>query len=123
MTLKTFANLETAVITLQAYINQASYKDRAATVPKNNKAIYPARYDHAPINNIAKQVTKGIGMADKQQALAILLVTKYNKQFKKHGYDVSNISIDTPTQFEIRTDVDRRKSAYFTDSKVHLRFP
>ena len=118
--LKTFNTLEQAIMELKGFINRGSYNPDA---PKTPNAIYPARYDHAPINNMARQISEKIALTDRQQKLAVLLVTKYHKQWKKQGFDVSNISLDTPTERPIRTDIDRSKWVSASDNLIHLKFP
>jgi len=118
--LKTFDTLEKAVVELKTFINRGSYNCDA---PKTPNAIYPARYDHAPINNMARQISEKIGLTDRQQELAITLITKYHKQWKKQGYDVSNISLDTPTDIPIRRNLDRSKSVSASGNLIHLKFP
>lgn len=118
--LKTFDTLEKAVVELKTFINKGSYN---CSAPKTPNAIYPARYDHAPINNMARQISEKIGLTDRQQELAITLITKYHKQWKKQGYDVSNINLDTPTELPIRRDLDRSKSVSASGSVIHLKFP
>ena len=120
MTLQTFNTLEQAVIRLQSLVNLGSY---AVNKPKTENAIYPARYDHAPINNLGRQIQKAVPLTDRQQVLAITLVTKYHKQWKKQGYDVSNISIDTPTEFAIRTGIERSHTASVSGNMITLKFP
>ena len=115
--LKTFNTLEQAIMELKGFINRGSYNPDA---PKTPNAIYPARYDHAPINNMARQISEKIALTDRQQKLAVLLVTKYHKQWKKQGFDVSNISLDTPTERPIRTDIDRSKWVSAADRSGEL---
>ena len=118
--LKTFATLEKAMTELKAYCLMAQYNPDKAKI---EKAIYPARYDFAPINNIAKQIAKKLPLTDRQQILSVQLITKYRKQWKKQGYDVSNIDMDTPTEMPIREKVDRSKTVSFSGNVVQLRFP
>lgn len=116
--LKTFSTLEDAIVELKDYVYATNNPNG-----KPIRKIYPARYDQPAINNIATQVNKGVPLTDKQQELAIKLVTKYRRQWKKLGIDVSNIDLDTPVKMPIRQDVDREHSVYVEEDRIQLKFP
>ena len=119
--LKTFSTLEEAVLALQDVVTAQGYVDTNSNKAKRD--LYPARYDFAPINSLAKQIGKNIGLTDRQQEMAIKLVTKYRKQWKKIGYDVSNIDLETPLENPLRVDVDREHLISATQDKITLKFP
>ena len=89
------------------------------------RRIRPARYDVSAINNLANvsTINGSYGYTDRQQALAVKLITKYKKQWRSLGYDVSNISLETPTEREIRTHVDRHRTVDFDGENVIVFFP
>jgi hypothetical protein len=116
--LKTFDTLDDAIIQLNKFCQGKDY--RAEKVVRD---IYPARYDHSPILNIAKQVEAGAGFTDRQHELAVKLVVKYRRQWKKLGYDVSNINLDTPVKDPIRHDVDRTHRIDVSGNKIIVKFP
>ncbi len=118
--LKTFNTLEQAMVTLQTYVQAGR---RVDAFGKKLPGISPARYDHGPIANIAAQIGKKIPLTDRQQELVIKLITKYHKQWKNRGYDVSDINLDTPVELEIRKEVDRSQTASVNGNKITLKFP
>ena len=78
------------------------------TWPPKQSQIKLARYDETIVQSMADQVNSGIQFTDKQATLALKLVTKYRKQWKKIGYDITD-QIDNPRyKFPIRV-IDRRK--------------
>ncbi len=119
-TLQTFDTLEESMTVLQAFVQTGRKLDRDG---KKMAGVSPARYDHAPIANIAAQIAKKVPLTDRQQGLVIKLVTKYHKQWKKLGYDVSNINLDTPVEREIRYDIDRSHTVSVNGNKICLKFP
>ena len=119
-TLQTFNTLEQAMLQLQVFA-KTKFLDGGVIYP--DLCIRLARYDHSPIRNISKQIKNLIALTDLQQEFAIKLVTKYHKQWKKLGYDVSNINLDTPTELSVRTDVDRDKIVSVSGNLITLKFP
>lgn len=119
---KTFNTLESAVIQLAVMV-RADPKSNWLDGTKVKRQIYPARYDLSAINNISRQIERKVPLTDRQQILTIKLVTKYRKQWKKKGYDVSNIDLNTPTEFAIRKSLDREQSVSVNDNIVSLKFP
>jgi len=122
MPLKTFDTLEQSLLELQARIAARPPVGCSQKVP-GIEPIHPARYDTAAISGIAKQISQKLALTDKQQVLAVKLVTKYHRQWKKAGYDVSNINLNTPTQMPLRTIVDRAHSVSAEDGWINLKFP
>jgi len=118
--LKTFDTLEQAMVTLQTFVQAGRQCDRDG---KKLPGISPARYDFGPIANITEQISKRVPLTDRQQELVIKLVTKYHKQWKKLGYDASNINLDTPVELKIRTKVDRSQTVSVKGNKITLKFP
>ena len=122
MPLKTFDTLEQSLLELQALIASRPPKGCTHKAP-GIMSIHPARYDTAAISGIAKQISQKMALTDKQQVLAVKLVTKYRRQWKKAGYDVSNIDLNTPTQMPLRIDVDRAHTVSVEDGWICLKFP
>jgi len=121
--LKTFNSLDAAIIKLRECVlaNYNAANHQAGERAKRD--IYPARYDQSAINNIAEQVNGGGAFTDRQQELAIKLVTKYRRQWKKLGYDVSNIDLNTPVLRPIRRDIDRDHKVYVENNRIIIKFP
>ena len=121
--LKTFDTLDDAIRTLRNLISTPLHHPTTTPDAEQTYAIRPARYDRSAICNITAQVDKHRAMTDRQQQLAVKLVTKYRKQWVKNGYDVSNIDIETPTELPLRTNVDRRRLVDIKDGIITIRFP
>lgn len=81
-----------------------------------------ANYDYNPVRNMANSVETGRGLSNKQRALAVKIVLKYQKQLAKHGYDVSLVETDPQWRSSIR-HVDRSKKIYIQDEKICVKFP
>jgi len=121
--LKTFKTLDDALRTLHSLVSTPLYHPLTTPASEQSYAIRPARYDRSAICNITAQVDNHRALTDRQQQLAVKLVTKYRKQWVKNGYDVSNIDIKTPTELPLRTDVDRRRLIDIMDDMIIVRFP
>lgn len=92
------------------------------TWPPKQSQIKLARYDETIVQSMADQVNSGIPFTDKQATLALKLVTKYRKQWKKIGYDITD-QIDNPRyKFPIRV-IDRRKFVEVNGNRIDIRFP
>jgi len=115
-----FDTLESALETLSLLITIDWTNNVQANV---RSKINPARYDSQPINAMARQLRSGVGFTDRQQLLAVTLVTKYRKQWAKNNYDVSNISKDTLLKFPLRTNVDRTRTLLIEDNMLAARYP
>ena len=120
--LQRFDDLEEAILKLCELIDREA-KYPVENVPHKKRGIRAARYDFAPIRNLCEQLGKEIPLTDRQQELAITLVTKYHKQWRKRGYDVTNINKDFPTRYVIRRNIDRSVTANFDGRHVILKFP
>ena len=83
-----------------------------------------ARFDYSPVQNLATQATINVGFTTNQKDLAVTLITKYAKQWKKRGYDVSNINRNTPTKNPLRaTDSSKVIDVDETREIITVRFP
>jgi len=100
-----FETLEDALLELNTRITP---KNGYQNPDKVVRDINPARYDFGPVDKFTRQIKKQIGLTFCQQNFAIKLITKYAKQWKKCGYDVSNIDKNTPTLYKMR-EVDRQR--------------
>lgn len=123
MLLKTFDTLEQALLKLQAHVAARPPAGATYKGPPDVTPIHPARHDTAAINGMAKQILKKIALTDKQQVFAIKLVTKYRKQWKKAGFDVSNIDLNTPLSMPVRTGIDRTHVVSVENNIINLKFP
>ena len=98
-----FDNIESALLKL----NRLSWKNPGGGSQSAGR-FNLARFDYAPVQTLSTQAAIGLGFTAKQKELAVTLITKYAKQWKKRGYDVSNITIDMPTKVPLRV-VDSAK--------------
>lgn len=80
-----------------------------------------ARYDMKIVPSLAEQTIGGKGYTDRQAALAVQLVLKYERQLYKKGIDVTPVK--TP-QYRIPIrQLDRSTRVWVEDQKINLRFP
>lgn len=92
------------------------------TWPPREPIISLARYDKPIIESMAEQVTRGLGLTDRQSVLAHKIVVKYKKQWATAGYDVS-AHIEMPRfKLPIR-QIDRRRVIEISDNKIKIKFP
>ena len=70
----------------------------ASPVPPKfiHKPISLANYDVGFVNNAVRSINKGEGLSDRQRALTIKLVSKYERQYKRLGIDVTEL-VQSPT--------------------------
>jgi hypothetical protein len=121
--LQTFKCLEDALLMLQQMILATGPINCNGPTTALTRRIKPARYDWSAIENISGQLSRGIGFTDRQQELVVKLVTKYSRQWKKNGYDVSDITMETPVRYDIRSDIDRRRAISVVDRCILIHFP
>ena len=81
-----------------------------------------ARYDVNFVNNVSSYIHRNEGMTSRQRDLAIKLTSKYRKQFRQVGVDITKIVLDPVFRTEVRT-VDRSKRFDFNDKWIYLHFP
>jgi hypothetical protein len=87
------------------------------TAPK----ISLARYDIQIVNSMSNTTTFGTALTDRQAELAVKLVLKYRRQFAKLGIDVS--PVEDPKYRIPPRKMDRTKSVWIADGKIHAKFP
>lgn len=81
-----------------------------------------ARYDIKMVCSLADQVSRGLGLTDKQSELVLRLVSKYQRQLSSEGVDATDI-INSPTyRIPVRT-IDRSRYLYLDGSTLIFRFP
>ena len=91
--------------------------------PKHiSKPISLANYDVGFINNAVRSINKGEGLSDRQRELTIKLVTKYTRQFKRLGIDVTEI-VQRPVFSSPLRQVDRTRHIDIEDDKIIIKFP
>ncbi len=82
-----------------------------------------ANYDVTFITRSNDSIRKGIGFTQRQQEMAVKIVTKYQRQIaQKLNRDVSYLAIDCPSRIELR-EVDRSFSVTENGNYYHVRFP
>jgi hypothetical protein len=87
-----------------------------------NKPISLANYDVSFINNAVRSINAGDGLSDRQRELSVKLVSKYTRQFKKIGIDVTDI-VATPVFSSSIRQVDRTKLLDVDDNTIYVKFP
>jgi len=110
-----FNDIESYVEFLAGYRNLSGNVNYWAQDVTINLASYDVKF----MSNVAEQSLAGIGMTDKQQALALKLIKQYEKQMRKHG-------IEQPDQIIFRypaRDVNRNSEVKIADGKIHFSFP
>jgi len=96
----------------------------ASPVPPKfiHKPISLANYDVGFVNNAVRSINKGEGLSDRQRALTIKLVSKYERQYKRLGIDVTEL-VQSPTWTSELRQVDRTKYIDIEDDKIIMKFP
>lgn len=116
--MKQFKYLEEAIAVLFLMSAKDTYMR-----PKDAPLMSLARHDYSPVKALSRQARQGIGYTDGQRELAVTLVTKYAKQWRKNGYDVSNINENTPTNISPRVIDNERRLTVDTERKlITLKF-
>ena len=82
-----------------------------------------ATYDSKFIESVTMSIARGVGLTDKQVALAVKIVTKYQRQWQQLGVDPSYLlTDDIPLRLAAR-NIDRTTSAKILDNQIRLKFP
>ena len=92
-----------------------------ALIMPNITKISLARYDIQIVNSMSNATTFGIALTDRQAELAVKLILKYRRQFAKLGIDVS--PVEDPQYRMAPRKMDRTKSIWIADGKIHAKFP
>ena len=87
-----------------------------------HKPISLANYDVGFINNAVRSINKGEGLSDRQRELTIKLVTKYTRQFKRLGIDVTEI-VQRPVFSSPLRQVDRTRYIDIDEDTITIKFP
>lgn len=87
-----------------------------------SKPISLANYDVGFVNNAVRSINKGEGLSDRQRALTIKLVSKYTRQYKRLGIDVTSIVNNPVWSSELR-QVDRKKLIDIEEDIITIKFP
>ncbi len=87
-----------------------------------SKPISLANYDVGFVNNAVRSINKNEGLSDRQRELTIKLVSKYTRQFKRLGIDVSDI-VQNPVFSSPLRQVDRTRFIDIVDDKITIKFP
>ena len=80
-----------------------------------------ARYDMKVVPSLAEQTIAGKGFTDKQAALAVQLVIKYERQLNKLGLDIG--PVHTPQYRISLREIDRESRVWVEGDIVNLKFP
>jgi len=81
-----------------------------------------ARYDVKIVESFAEQARNNIGFTDKQSALAVALVLKYERQLNKHKIDIESVKTNPVFRNPIR-NIDRSTRVWVEDNLIKIRFP
>jgi hypothetical protein len=92
-----------------------------ALIMPNMTKISLARYDIQIVNSMANATAFGTALTERQAELAVKLILKYRRQFAKLGIDVS--SVEDPQYRIPPRKMDRTKSIWTADGKIHTKFP
>lgn len=87
-----------------------------------NKPISLANYDVSFVNNAVKSISSGDGLSDRQRELSIKLVSKYKRQYKKLGIDVTEL-VTNPKFISPLRQVDRTRYIETDMKKIYIKFP
>jgi hypothetical protein len=80
-----------------------------------------ARYDMKVIPSLAEQTISGKGYTDKQAALAVQLVVKYERQLNKLGLDIT--PVQNPEYRIPLREIDRTSRVWIDGELIKLKFP
>jgi len=80
-----------------------------------------ARYDMKVIPSLAEQTMANKGYTDKQAALALQLIIKYERQLNKLGLDIT--PVHTPQYRIPLREIDRESRVWIEDDIIKLKFP
>ena len=80
-----------------------------------------ARYDMKVVPSLAEQTIAGKGFTDKQAALAVQLVIKYERQLNKLGLDIG--PVHTPQYRISLREIDRESRVWVDGDIIKLKFP
>ena len=92
-----------------------------ALIMPNMTKISLARYDIQIVNSMANATMFGTALTERQAGLAVKLVLKYRRQFAKLGIDVT--PVEDPQYRIPPRKMDRTKSIWTADGKIHAKFP
>ena len=81
-----------------------------------------ANYDYSPVRNISRIVEDDKGLTDRQRELSVKIVSTYQRQFAKHGYDCTHVVDDPQWRSTLRV-VDRTKLVCIEDDTIKIKFP
>lgn len=111
----------------------AGFKAHSSVIPTSVGNIIPhlgatplinlARYDVKVIENLAiASAASGLGYTDRQGALAISLILKYERQLAKHQIDIAPIKEDPQYRLPIRV-INRTSQVWVENDEIKIRFP
>lgn len=93
----------------------------ALLLAPNTHRISLARYDIQIVDSMANSTMFGTALTDRQAELACKLILKYRRQFAKLGIDVT--PIEDPQYRIPPRKMDRTKTIWIADGKIHVKFP
>jgi len=80
-----------------------------------------ARYDMKIVPSLAEQIMAGKGFTDKQAALAVSLIIKYERQLNKLSIDIGPVK--TPHYRIPLRSIDRESRVWVEGDTINLKFP
>jgi len=81
-----------------------------------------ARYDVKIVDSLAQQGFNNTAYTDKQAALAISLVLKYERQLSKLGVDIGPVKTQPQFRIPLRV-IDRSSRAWVENDIIKIKFP
>ena len=111
--------------TVEEFLEVLGGYKKITALPDSPYGVSPfklANQDKLVVNNFAWQSIRGIGLTQKQSELAIKLITKYQKQLKRHGIETREILLAPKYRYFFRM-VEKNKILDLEDGTIRLRFP
>lgn len=108
-------------IEIIAGFREPSGKQNYSIFTVGESPISLARYDMKVVPSLAEQTLAGKGYTDKQAALALQLIIKYERQLNKLGIDIT--PVHTPQYRIPLREIDRESRVWIEDDVIKLKFP
>jgi hypothetical protein len=80
-----------------------------------------ARYDTSFLDSVTDATLMGTALTDRQAELSIKLINKYQRQLQ--AKNISLEGFDPPKFRKPLRMIDRSKSVYIKDQRIHMKFP
>ena len=125
MPMITFPHIEDYLEVLGGFrqiLNQGQSLGPASLFAAASGPISLARYDIGIVQSMGSHTVTGGSLTDRQAQLAIKLVGKYRKQFRKIGVDVEAFLANPQFRNNIRI-IDRTRQFLLRNNKIVAKFP